>query len=361
LKPAGSPAIAMVLPVREGFGPQGAGAIAMVVRRHAVGAAGVVVLGGAQNYPVYPDVGFCEAAGASPWLYGVNVLRILRRLRPEVVEVHQQPGLARLLARLLPGSRVLLFLHNDPLEMRGLRSARARRRALAALHRVVCVSAYLRDRYMLDLAASHPEPEILHNPLNLQDFERNSAIRRNELLYAGRIVETKGVADFIAACAQLLPELPGWRARIIGGDRFGPASPETQFYCAMRQAAQAAGIRFDGPQPHDFVLKAMAEAAIVVVPSRWPEPFGLTALEAMASGAALIAAETGGLPEVAGEAARYVPPGDVAALAAALRALAADSGARARLAEAGLARARAFDLPVTALRLQALRGPISAL
>ena len=79
----------------------------------------------------------------------------------------------------------------------------------------------------------------------------------------------------------------------------------------------------------------MARAAIVVVPSRWQEPFGLVALEALASGAALICADRGGLREVAGDAAVYVDPDDPAALAAAIRALAADAARRAALGQAG--------------------------
>ena len=52
----------------------------------------------------------------------------------------------------------------------------------------------------------------------------------------------------------------------------------------------------------------MTRAAIVIVPSRWNEPFGLTALEALACGAPLIVSPRGGLPEVAGEAAVYANP-----------------------------------------------------
>ena len=52
----------------------------------------------------------------------------------------------------------------------------------------------------------------------------------------------------------------------------------------------------------------MARAAIVVVPSRWSEPFGLTALEALACGAALLCSPRGGLPEVYGQAAQRIDP-----------------------------------------------------
>jgi glycosyltransferase involved in cell wall biosynthesis len=111
-----------------------------------------------------------------------------------------------------------------------------------------------------------------------------------------------------------------------------------------------------GYRPHAEMMQAMARAAIVVVPSRWQEPFGLTALEAMASGAALICSDRGGLPDVAGPAALYADPDAPEALAEAIVRLATDPGLRARLAEAGLARARLFDAPAARQNLAELRA-----
>jgi glycosyltransferase involved in cell wall biosynthesis len=175
------------------------------------------------------------------------------------------------------------------------------------------------------------------------------------VLFVGRITTDKAPDVFIAACASALGQMPGWSARMIGGDRFGPDSPETQFVARMRAAAAAAGVGFEGPRCHEEVLAAMAAAEIVVVPSRWAEPFGLTALEAMASGAALVTTGQGGLREVAGDAAVYVPPDDAEALAQALLALSAAPDKLAALREAGLVRAKRFDTPVIAAKLAALR------
>ena len=111
----------------------------------------------------------------------------------------------------------------------------------------------------------------------------------------------------------------------------------------------------DGYRPHDAVLRAMAAAAIVVVPSRWPEPFGLVALEAMASGAALMCSDAGGLAALAADAAVFVDPDQPDALAASLVALARDPERRAALARAGRVRANDYDLPTARDRLDALR------
>ena len=56
-------------------------------------------------------------------------------------------------------------------------------------------------------------------------------------------------------------------------------------------------------QPHSVVKRAYESAAIAIVPSIFPEPFGRTAIEAFAGGAALVASRSGGLSEVVGDAA----------------------------------------------------------
>lgn len=145
---------------------------------------------------------------------------------------------------------------------------------------------------------------------------------------------------------------------MIGADRFGAESPETEFTRALRPRAAAAGITLLGYRPHEEVLAAMARAAIVVVPSRWQEPFGLTALEALACGAALVCSRRGGLPEVAGDAALYLDPEDPDAMARTILHLASSPQHCASLATAGRERARLFDLPGAAAALDSLRKEI---
>jgi UDP-glucose:(glucosyl)LPS alpha-1,2-glucosyltransferase len=169
------------------------------------------------------------------------------------------------------------------------------------------------------------------------------------------VVADKGADAFVRACAATLPALSGWRAEMIGADRFWANSTTTPFQKELQPVAQAAGIALRGYLPHAQLMQAMARASIVIVPSRWPEPFGLTALEAMASGAALICSPRGGLPEVAGEAALYAEPDEPGTLEAAILRLAGDAGLRARLAHAGFAQARLFDAGQARIRLRELR------
>ncbi len=356
--------VAVVLPPREGFGPGRTGAIGMLARR-LVSTPGfrTTIYGGRQDGAVFPDVDFRPVA-ASLWTFGntniryaAGVAEALKAHRPALIEVHNRPEIALALASRLPGVPVSVILNNDPQAMRGATSPTERREMLRRLNRVITSSDYLRGRVMEGVDAPARIPVVLHNCLDLDELP--PTVRRERLiLFAGRVVADKAPDAFVAACASALPHLPGWEAEIIGADRFRFDSPDTGFVQMVRAAAAPANVRMIGYRDHPEVLAAMARAAIVVVPSRWPEPFGLVALEALASGAALICSPRGGLPEVAGEAALYANPDHPDEIAAAIRTLCDDEARRAALSDAGRRRARQFDVPVIAAQLARLRMEI---
>ena len=370
--PSPSP-VTIILPHRERFDPASAGAVAMVVQRLASGQSRypALVVGPPHGGAGFPGIAFLPVA-LPPWLPGTPTLRYAARLatvlarRPPglplgLIEVHNKPDVALWLARLLRRP-VTLFLHNDPRDMRGARSAAARSRLLRRLARVVTVSDYLRGCLLEGVAPPRRAPIVIHNALDLSRLPppRPAAERERLILFAGRVVPDKAPDLFIAACARALPALPGWRAELVGADGFAPGQPDTSFIAGLRPLAAASGVTLRGHLPHPQVLEAMARAAIVVVPSRWNEPFGLTALEAMACGATLITSGRGGLAEIAGDAALLAEP-DPASIAQAVRRLAADAGLRGRLAGAGLERARQhFALPNAVAKLDGLRDRILA-
>jgi len=355
-----APLVAAILPPHEGFGPARAGAIGMVARAQARSAGFRCVVFGGPQEAVFPDVAFRGvrpafwAPGNVNLRFGAALLLPLWRLRPALIEVHNRPELALFLARCLPRHKVVLLLHNDPQSMRRARSATERTALLRRLARVVTVSDYLRRRLLDGVPDTLPAPVVLPNGSDLAALPPPQP-REKLILFVGRIVADKGADAFAAACAAALPHLPGWRAEMLGADRFGTGGPDTAFERRTRALAEAAGVPLLGYREHPVILEAMARAAIVVVPSRWEEPFGLVALEAMASGAALICSRRGGLPEVAGDAALYADP-EPDALAAAIRKLADDPERRAALGEAG--RARAFGVQRVTAQIDLIRNDI---
>ncbi|MEA2739132.1 MAG: hypothetical protein QOH05_2439 [Acetobacteraceae bacterium] len=364
--PAALPIVAVVLPPREGFGHGRSGAIGLLARR-LVGTPGfqTIVFGGKQDGPTFPGIDFRPVSptlwklGNTNVRYAAAVAGILKGLNPALIEVHNRPEIALALAARLPAIPVTVILNNDPQDMREAATPLERTAMLRQLAKVITSSEYLRGRVLDGIAAPARDPVVLPNCLDLTELPPPRK-RERLILFAGRVVADKGPDAFVSACASALPYLPGWGAEIIGADRFSVDSPDTGFVQMIRGAAEGANVRMLGYRDHREVLVAMSRAAIVVVPSRWAEPFGLVALEALASGAALICAPHGGLPEVAGDVAVYADPERPNEIAAAIRALAGDDARRAALAAAGRERARQFDVPVIAARLAALRREVLA-
>ncbi|WP_415455463.1 glycosyltransferase family 4 protein [Acetobacter persici] len=341
-----APRVLTVLPPRERFASGEAGAIALLVRQMAESketVAGLAPAGqpfaGVRFAPVVPV--FRPFSRIQRYVAGVAAL--VRSVRPDLIEVHNRPDVALALRKACPGLPVSLMLHNDPCGMRRARTA-AEREHLGQAVAVVAVSEWVRGRFISQGVTSCVR--VLPNSLDLSKLPPPVPQRDSVVLFAGRIVADKGADAFVTACARVLPRHAGWRADMIGADRFGADSPETPFLTALRAQAQQAGVVLLGYQPHEAVMQAMSRAAIVVVPSRWPEPFGMAALEAMGCGAAVVASHRGGLPDVVGEAGLYADPDDPDTLAAALEQLIVSPALRAEAGQAGRARARLFDAAV---------------
>lgn len=159
---------------------------------------------------------------------------------------------------------------------------------------------------------------------------------RGEPRVRGRIVTVtsadsplKGLPTLLRAVAKLVTERDVHLV-VVGA----PAA------ATRKQAAQldlGDRVTFTSGLPDEAYARLLASAEIAVIPSMY-EGFSLPAVEHMASGTPLIASRAGALPEVTGDAAVLVAPGDSEELAAALRALHDGEAERARLAERGLAR-----------------------
>ncbi len=350
--------VAVVLPPKEGFTPGAVGAIGLLVERLVRAGARGTVLGRPNGGPTFPGIPFEPVRpgwGVSRAArYASGVAHAVRRLRPGLIEVHNWPEIALRLCRL--GRPVTLILNNDPQHMRAARSPLDRAALLGRLAGTATSSEWLRQQLLQNTPPPARCPVVLPNCIDIPPPPPPE--REPLILFAGRMVADKGADVFVQACAETLPQLPGWRAEMIGADRFRPDSPETPFLRSLRPRAASAGIALRGHQPNAAVVEAMRRAAIVVVPSRWAEPFGLVALEAMANGAALVCAPSGGLPEVAGEAALYADPARPGATAAAILALARDAPRRTALAAAARARAETFGAPAAARRLLEFRAEV---
>jgi starch synthase len=166
-------------------------------------------------------------------------------------------------------------------------------------------------------------------------------------LYAGRLVQEKGLVHLVRALRQL-PDTA--RLRVIG--RGGTSHK-------IRRAVEVLGLqaRVEFVEWVDYTAmpEVMRTADVFVMPSLptpyWEEQLGFSLIEAMASGIPVVSTRSGSIPDVVGDAGILVPPYDVDALADAMRAL-LDPARRAAMGAVGRARAHEqFDARRQAHRL----------
>ena len=156
------------------------------------------------------------------------------------------------------------------------------------------------------------------------------------LLGLGTAEPRKDFPGLVAAFDTVASDHPDLELRLAGPPGWG----EADLQIAITAATHRDRVHRMGWV--DDVRAVLAGATVFVYPSRY-EGFGLPPLEAMAQGVPVVATAVGSLPEVLGDAAVLVPPGDPAALAAAIHEVLTDAGLRARLVAAGLARVRAYS------------------
>ncbi|GAA2554916.1 glycosyltransferase family 4 protein [Mycolicibacterium diernhoferi] len=179
----------------------------------------------------------------------------------------------------------LFFPISEAVEVAGLAGVRAER---------VCRIPSFVDDAVFDEARLTPRPSFLPNgPF---------------VAFVGALGDHKGLGLAVAAHQRMRAAVP---LVVIGSER-----ADTQKYVGTPTRPVRTLTRI----PHPEIMATFAAAAVAVVPSRWQEPLGLVAVEAMAAGTPVVATRVGALPEVVehGKTGLIVPPNDPSALAAAL-------------------------------------------
>ena len=139
------------------------------------------------------------------------------------------------------------------------------------------------------------------------------------LLFVGDVRPAKGIEVLFEAYARLRAPPP---LVLIG--KVWPETPRTL----------PDGVTLLADWPNSAVREAMRRCLAVVVPSVWPEPFGMVVVEALAAGRPVIASRIGGIPEIVrdGREGLLVQPGDAPELAGALGRVLTDADIREGLA-----------------------------
>ncbi|MDA0999769.1 MAG: glycosyltransferase family 4 protein [bacterium] len=223
--------------------------------------------------------------------------------------------------------------------LRVWRDVRKNQQASGRLHRLLLPSRYVRE--LLIESGMNPEQlEVLHLYTRLSaEIEAAGPAPERRILLLGRPSPEKGFDLVLQALAHI--EAP--TTLEIAGD--GP------FIADLRRMAGEIPSRheivFSGFIPRDRISEAYRRARVAVVPSIWPEPFGIVGIEAMAHGLPAVAFDVGGIPDwlTDGLTGALVPRKDVPGLARALESYLSDPELAQKHGQAGRDMVRRRFLP----------------
>ncbi|RZL29489.1 MAG: glycosyltransferase family 1 protein [Sphingomonas sp.] len=192
--------------------------------------------------------------------------------------------------------------------------------------RFITVSTYQRD--MLTAMGMDPDKLVtVHHPVEVPTLPQPPIEKSGYVLFFGRLESAKG-ADLLI---EIAARMPMERLVVVGdGSRRD----------ALMQAARdqrLTNVEFRGALYGDALHMAIDQASCAIVPSLWPEAFGLTAVEALARATPVVASAIGGmLDTVRDEVDGFlVPPGDVDMIVDRVRRLTTDPALAQRMGEAG--------------------------
>ena len=277
-----------------------------------------------------------------PWVFHRQVIRdifrpFLKRVRSgDIVWIHNRPEFAVALTPLIhrTGGRVVLHLHNSHL-VKGPRRLMGQVR----VDRLVFVSEFLLEQARRKFPClgtacvlhNGADPSIFYPAVNRQRHKETATV-----LFAGRLVEDKGVHILLDAMRLLERQGVRLKAHIVGSSGFGMAK-ETKYTRRLR-ATSPATVEFLPYRSGMGLGDLFRGADMFCSPSLWDEPFGLVNIEAFATGLPVVSTYGGGSDEIfAHGGAILVERGSAIQLAAALRQLAENPELRTRLGQQGYA------------------------
>ena len=183
-------------------------------------------------------------------------------------------------------SKLILYFHNDPLEMNGSKSKRERINLFNKTEKIIFNSNWSKQRFIKNIDKIYHKSkklEVIYQSTNKTKV--NIKNKKKIITFVGKLNKAKGYDIFGNAIIKILNKYPKWKSNVYGDE------PREKIIFKHKN------LNLLGFQRHSKVLDNFKKSSITIVCSRWEEPFGRTSLEAASRGCAVIISNRGGLPE----------------------------------------------------------------
>ncbi len=284
--------IASILPYKENYTENGAGAVSLWINnfiRDSKYKKRTFVIGSTtnQNYLSgnYININIeniNSKLNSTTKEYANKIIQKIKSLEFDIIELHNRPIMVKEFFEKVD-SKIILYFHNDPTTMKGAKLVSERVHLLKSVDKIIFISEWVKKRFFKNLPKlSDNKTQIIYHSI---DPYKKKIVKKKQIIFVGKLNKSKGYDLYCKSLFKVLNENKIWNAVSIGEEK------RFQDYTIHKRHKNL------GQITHKKVLKHLSESEIAIIPSRWEEPFGRTALEAASRGCATIISDTGGLSE----------------------------------------------------------------
>ena len=296
--------ISILLPYKENFTPNQAGAVSLFVNditKKSIFKKTTYIFGSTNSKKRlsknYINLNLNKKIFQSTSKIYINTfLEYHKKINSDLIEVHNRPNYINLI-KIKYSNKLILYFHNDPLTMNGSKNVKQRIDLLNNVDKIIFNSEWSKKRFFINL----PNEAGLLSQKTHVCYQSTSRIKidlkkkQKVISFIGKLNRAKGYDIFGEAIIKILDKHPNWKAKVIGDE------PREQLIFKHKN------LEILGFKTNKFILNKLKSISISVVCSRWNEPFGRTSLEAASRGAAVIISDRGGLPETCPDAVVLKP------------------------------------------------------
>ncbi len=285
--------ISILLPYKENFSPEYAGAVSLFVKDTTLRSKfkkDITVFGHTEYKKIfavnYINIPFSKKifqSGSKSYVY--NFLKLEEQNPSNIIEIHNRPNYLNFFNETIK-AKIVLFFHNDPLTMIGSKSKKQRINLFNKSYKIIFNSEWSKKRFLKGLEKTFYKSEkliVIYQSTN--KVKVNLKKKRNWIIFVGKLNRAKGYDLFGQAVIKILNKFPNWKAIAIGDE------PREKIVFNHKNLKKLGFLK------HEEVLNIFTKTSIAVACSRWNEPLGRTGLEASSRGCAVIISNKGGLPE----------------------------------------------------------------
>ena len=290
--------ISILLPFKENFSPEYAGAVSLYIDQITKKSAYKknIIVYGSTHYKTKLSTKY-QNIYIEKLFFQSNQIKYIKRFikvhekdPSDLIEVHNRPLYLKELFKNL-NSEFIFHFHNDPLAMNGSKLISERISMINKCKKIIFCSNWVKNQFIKNIILSEADKKKLSVIEHSIDKKKLDLSKKKKIItFVGRLNKAKGYDLFGEATLNILKKYKDWEVNVVGDE---PREILTYSHKNFKTL---------GFLNHKKVLELYERTSIAITCSRWNEPFGRTSMEASSRGCAVIVTNRGGLKETVTDA-----------------------------------------------------------